>query len=181
MGSPSPPALPSAIRESSFSPAITAELERLSSSSAASQPLDLSRYEAQEPPSSLAPGQSPADALRQPLANAFVSASYLSSRTENLALLDRHGRNAWLLANYHLESDLRSLEKDLTDTKREIDLVNAARTRRQTDVRAEMQGLEENWRSGVGKVLETEIAVEELKAQIRQELRNQGSVEQQTA
>lgn len=86
-----------------------------------------------------------------------------------------HGRNAWLLSNYHLEDQLRSLERDLADTKRDIDLVNAARASRQTDVKAEMQGLEQNWRAGVGRVLETEIAVQELKEQIRQELRNKAN------
>ncbi|PNP41594.1 breast carcinoma amplified sequence 2 [Trichoderma gamsii] len=156
-------------REPSFSPAITAEFTRLASKQP-SQVLDLSRYEAQEIPTQSS--SKDIDALRNPLSNAFVSSSYLSSRAQNLKLLDAHGRNAWLLANYHLEDQLRSLERDLADTKRDIDLVNAARAARQNDVKAEMQGLEQNWRAGVGRVLETEIAVQELKEQIRQELRN---------
>lgn len=166
----SPPPEPSSSeREPSFSPAITAEFTRLASKQP-SQILDLSRYEAQEIP---APQSSKdIDALRTPLSNAFVSSSYLSSRAQNLKLLDAHGRNAWLLSNYHLEDQLRSIERDLADTKRDIDLVNAARASRQNDVKAEMQGLEQNWRAGVGRVLETEIAVQELKEQIRQELRN---------
>ncbi|KAL7920559.1 breast carcinoma amplified sequence 2 [Trichoderma austrokoningii] len=156
--------------QQSFSPAITTELTRLAAKQPP-QPLDLSRYEAQEiPPESSS--KKNVDALKQPLANAFISSSYLSSRAQNLRLLDAHGRNAWLLSNYHLEDQLRGLERDLADTKRDIDLVNAARASRQNDVRAEMQGLEQNWRAGVGKVLETEIAVQELKEQIRQELRN---------
>jgi pre-mRNA-splicing factor SPF27 len=35
-----------------------------------------------------------------------------------------------------------------------------------------MHTLEETWRKGVGRVLETEVAVEELKEQIRNEMRN---------
>ncbi|KAL6908904.1 Pre-mRNA-splicing factor SPF27 [Trichoderma evansii] len=165
----SPPSPTETPKESTFSPAIAAELERIASKTP-SQILDLSRYEAQEvPPKS---SSSDVEALRAPLSNAFVSSSYLSSRAQNLKLLDSHGRNAWLLSNYHLEGQLRSLERDLADTKRDIDLVNAARASRQNDVKGEMQGLEQNWRAGVGRVLETEIAVQELKEQIRQELRN---------
>lgn len=170
-----PPSSSAKEREPSFSPAITAEFTRLASKQP-SQILDLSRYEAQDIPAKSKSSPTNVDALRTPLANAFVSSSYLSSRAQNLTLLDAHGRNAWLLSNYHLEDQLRSLERDLADTKRDIDLVNAARASRQTDVKAEMQGLEQNWRAGVGRVLETEIAVQELKEQIRQELRNKANV-----
>ncbi|KAK1249951.1 hypothetical protein MKX08_009954 [Trichoderma sp. CBMAI-0020] len=170
--SPPPPPSKEQEREPSFSPAITAEFTRLASKQP-SQTLDLSRYEAQDIPAKST--SSGVDALRTPLSNAFVSSSYLSSRAQNLKLLDAHGRNAWLLSNYHLEDQLRSIERDLADTKRDIDLVNAARASRQTDVKAEMQGLEQNWRAGVGRVLETEIAVQELKEQIRQELRNKAN------
>ncbi|KAL6690264.1 Pre-mRNA-splicing factor SPF27 [Trichoderma pleuroticola] len=179
------PQPPSSTPESTFSPAIAAELARIASS-APSQPLDLSRYEAQDlppPPTkkstrskkSKASSASSAEASRQPLSNAFVSSSYLSSRAQNLSLLDAHGRNAWLLSNYHLEAELRSLERDLAATKRDMDLLNAARASRQTDVKGEMQGLEQNWREGVGRVLETEIAVQELREQIRQELRSRAA------
>ncbi|UKZ77946.1 hypothetical protein TrVFT333_005680 [Trichoderma virens FT-333] len=92
-----------------------------------------------------------------------------------------HGRNAWLLSNYHLEAELRSLERDLAATKRDMDLLNAARASRQNDVKAEMQGLEQNWREGVGRVLETEIAVQELREQIRQELRSRASAAEHPA
>ncbi|KAL7820302.1 Pre-mRNA-splicing factor SPF27 [Trichoderma aethiopicum] len=177
--STSTPSLPP-LREPSFSPAISAQLSLIQSSQPPQPPLDLSRYEAQElppPPSSSdeAPSESAQATTRRALQNAFVSSAYLSSRAQNLALLDAHGRNAWLLSNYHLEAELRSLERDLAATKRDIDLVNAARAARQTDVKAEMQGLEHNWRAGVGRVLETEIAVQELREQIRHELRSRAA------
>ncbi|EGR50633.1 uncharacterized protein TRIREDRAFT_57923 [Trichoderma reesei QM6a] len=169
------------LKEPSFSPAISAQLSRIQSSQPPQPPLDLSRYEAQELPpppssdSSSPPSEATAQATRRALQNAFVSSSYLSSRAQNLALLDAHGRNAWLLSNYHLEAELRSLERDLAAAKRDIDLVNAARAARQTDVKAEMQTLEHNWREGVGRVLETEIAVQELREQIRHELRTRAA------
>ncbi|KAL6810797.1 breast carcinoma amplified sequence 2 [Trichoderma sp. SZMC 28013] len=195
----SPPPPPSSTpSEPTFSPAIAAALTRIASSQP-SQPLDLSRYEAQELPpppppktstrskkskssSSSSASAAAVEASRQPLSNAFISSSYLSSRAQNLSLLDSHGRNAWLLGNYHLEAELRSLERDLAATKRDMDLLNAARASRQNEVKGEMQGLEQNWREAVGRVLETEIAVQELREQIRQELRSRAAaVEHATA
>ncbi|KAL6833187.1 breast carcinoma amplified sequence 2 [Trichoderma sp. SZMC 28015] len=179
-----PPPSSSSPQEPNFSPAIAAELARIASS-APSKPLDLSRYEAQElppPPTKKSTrskkssaAASAVEASRQPLSNAFISSSYLSSRAQNLSLLDSHGRNAWLLSNYHLEAELRSIERDLAATKRDMDLLNAARASRQNEVKGEMQGLEQNWREGVGRVLETEIAVQELREQIRQELRSRAA------
>lgn len=198
-----PPSSLPPLREPSFSPALATELSRVASSTPL-QPLSLSRYEAQElPPAPAAPSTTTSkstrrtrrgsassssassaaaitssyvnDDLRPVLSNAYVSAAYLAARNQNLALLDRHGANAWLVSNYHLEQSLRAVERDLAGVKRDIDLVNAARQRRQEDVRAEMLMLEESWRKGVGKVLETEVAVEELKAQVREELKNQSA------
>ncbi|KAI9172393.1 Pre-mRNA-splicing factor SPF27 [Paramyrothecium foliicola] len=169
----SPPPLPSSGRAPSFTPVLQAELDRLSSPDAAppQAPLDLSRYEAQEAPPT---GSSP-DALRAVLQNAYVSDAYLRARAQNLDLLDRWGKNAWLIGNYHLEAELRAVEKDLADVKRDIDIVNVERKRRQEDVKAEMLALDDNWRKGVSRVLETELAVEELKAQIREELRKKAA------
>uniref|UniRef100_A0A8H7N369 Pre-mRNA-splicing factor SPF27 n=1 Tax=Bionectria ochroleuca TaxID=29856 RepID=A0A8H7N369_BIOOC len=135
--------------EPSFSPAIQTELAR-------------------ETP---AP-DAPTDRLREVLENARVSDAYLASRRQNLELLDAYGKNAWLVGNHQLEAGLRRLEGDLADAKREIDIVNIERQRRQEDVKGEMHTLEETWRKGVGRVLETEVAVEELKEQIRNEMRN---------
>ncbi|KAH6899666.1 Pre-mRNA-splicing factor SPF27 [Thelonectria olida] len=150
---------PPAPSEPSFSPAIQTELSRIAASQPA-QPLDLSRYEA---PSSSA---NPSAALPP----AAVAQSYLASRHTNLALLDRWGKNAWLLGNHALEAELQALERDLAAAKRDVDLVNLERRNRQEAVGAEMTTLDETWRAGVGRVLETEVAVEELRARIREEL-----------
>ncbi|KFH45886.1 Pre-mRNA-splicing factor-like protein [Hapsidospora chrysogenum ATCC 11550] len=154
----------------SFTPAIQEELTRITSKTPL-QPLDLSRYEAQETP----PPTTPADRLHSVLTSAAVSDAYLSSRRQNLELLDRHGKNAWLIGNHHLEAELRGLETQLAEVKREVDLVNIQRQRRQAEVGPEMQMLEETWKKGVGRVLETEVAVEELKREIRDELRSRGA------
>ncbi|EGX90180.1 BCAS2 family protein [Cordyceps militaris CM01] len=169
--SPSPSSVPSH-REPSFTATMTTELQRIASATPL-QPLNLSRYEAQEPLPPPGSASAAAALLRTPLERAYVSAAYLAARNQNLQLLDRAGKNAWLLSNYHVEAQLRTLEAELAATKREVDLVNAARATRQNEVAAELQGLEENWKTRVGKVLETEIAVEELRQQIRDELRSQ--------
>ncbi|KAJ4204871.1 hypothetical protein NW767_004380 [Fusarium falciforme] len=153
------PPKPSSHPEPSFSPAIAAELARVSNSTPLA-PLDLSRYEA---PSPSAP---PAEALP----SAAVAHSYLSSRLTNLELLDRWGKNAWLLGNHALEAELQALERELAATKREVDIVNLERQKRQGAVGAEIKALDDTWRAGVGRVLETEVAVEELRGRIREEL-----------
>lgn len=124
--------------------------------------LDLTRYEAQEPPAAIP---------QETLAAAYTSSTYLASRTSHLALLDAHGKNAWLTGNYQLEAELRALEAELAATKADVDRVNIERKARQDEVGGEMEGLERDWRRGVGRVLETEVAVEELRSQIRDELR----------
>ncbi|KAH0595457.1 hypothetical protein MHUMG1_06632 [Metarhizium humberi] len=159
--------------EPAFSEAIQTELARVASSTALT-PLDTSRYEAQDlPPPGKGTGAGDAAPV---LGRAYTSAAYLRSRLQNLELLERHGAPAWLLANYHLEAALGRAEAELARTKGEVDEVNGARRRRQADVAAEMAGLEETWRTGVGRVLETELAVEELRASIREELRKKGAL-----
>ncbi|TWU71281.1 hypothetical protein ED733_001020 [Metarhizium rileyi] len=160
---PQPPRAATTPLSPTFSPAIQTELARVASSTPLT-PLSTRRYEAQDLVD---------DADAAPvLARAYTSAAYLSSRLRNLQLLESHGANAWLLSNYHLEAVLRRVEAQLAAARREVDEVNAARQRRQADVRAELLGLEEAWRSGVARVLETEVAVQELRASFRDELSN---------
>ncbi|GAB0137018.1 hypothetical protein EsDP_00005301 [Epichloe bromicola] len=156
-----------------FSPAMVTEMARIASATPLA-PIDTKRYEAQDLPGPSEPSTA-TQQLQSVLSKAYTSNAYLKSRIENLALLDQHGANAWLLSNYHSENELRSVEKELADTKRQIDEVNNLRARRQGQIKGEMEGLEETWRKGVGRVLETEIAVEELRAEIRQELRKRSA------
>ncbi|KAF5026172.1 hypothetical protein F66182_1736 [Fusarium sp. NRRL 66182] len=162
------PPKPASNPEPTFSPAMTAELERVSTSTPLA-PLDLSRYEAPSP------SASPATALPA----AAVAHSYLSSRLTNLELLDRWGKNAWLLGNHSLEAELQALERELASTKREVDILNLERQKKQQAVGAEMKTLDDTWRTGVGRVLETEVAVEELRRKIREELARKATQGQQ--
>lgn len=66
---------------------------------------------------------------------------------------------------------LAGLERELAERKGEVDRLAIERRRAQEGVAGEMRGLEEAWRAGVGSALETEVAVEGLKAEIRERLR----------
>ncbi|GKT50366.1 pre-mRNA-splicing factor SPF27 [Colletotrichum spaethianum] len=159
----------------SFSPLIELELERVASK----QPLkaiDLERYQTQEPfPDSEKPSTAEdRERLADSLQKAYIAYTYLDTRAQNLNLLDKWGKNAWLIGNWGLENELKSLERDLAETKRLIDVLTVARRRQQEEVAAEMKGLEETWKKGVGRTLETEIAVEQLRREILEEMRVRG-------
>ncbi|KAI0386751.1 Pre-mRNA-splicing factor SPF27 [Hypomontagnella monticulosa] len=165
----SPPPSLAPLPEPAFSPLITAELSRI----AAKQPLqaiDLSRYEA---PDDISSSTSPST-LQTELSRAYTAATYLSGRHTHLQLLDAFGKNAWLVGNWQLEAELRALERELEGAKKEIDVVNIQRRRVQDEVGGELKGLDETWRRGVGRVLETEIATEALRQQVLERQRGRG-------
>ncbi|KAI0009951.1 Pre-mRNA-splicing factor SPF27 [Xylariaceae sp. FL0662B] len=162
----SPPTLPLPQEQPTFSPLITAELTRVASK----QPLraiDLSRYEAPDSSSSPTP-TSPSTSSPSALARAHTAHAYLTARHAHLRLLDAYGRNAWLVGNWQLEAELARLERELAAARRDVDLVNLRRRGAQNDAAAgaELRGLEDAWRRGVGRVLETEVAAEALRQEV---------------
>lgn len=146
----------------SLTSAMQAEVQRYAdamSGGTKPQPLksiDLSRYEVDEDDSD--------DAAA--LSRAYTSQTYLRGRRAHLALLGQFGKNAWLVSNWQTEADLKALEDDLTETRKAVDLVTVQRQRAQNDAAGELRSLEETWRTGLGRVLETEAAAEELRLQI---------------
>ncbi|KAK1654343.1 Pre-mRNA-splicing factor SPF27 [Colletotrichum phormii] len=162
-------------KEPSFSSLVELELERVASK----QPLkaiDLERYQTQEPFSDSEATSTEEDRIRlaDSLQKAYISYAYLDTRAQNLNLLDKWGKNAWLIGNWGLENELKGFERDLAETKRLIDVLTVTRRRQQEEVAAEMKGLEENWKKGVGRTLETEIAVEQLRREVLEEMRVKG-------
>ncbi|KAF9892763.1 hypothetical protein FE257_001165 [Aspergillus nanangensis] len=168
------PSIP-AFSEPQFSPLIEQEIER----KAAGQPLtggiDVTRYEAPEPPiqsSEAGPNATPnLDEWRQTLQKAYTASSHLFMRHENLALLEENGKNAWLIGNSQLEDILRGLEKELAETKQAAEEVNKQRKIAQESNKGELAGLEESWRKGVGAILDVELAAENLRLQILEQRR----------
>ncbi|KAI0505935.1 Pre-mRNA-splicing factor SPF27 [Xylaria bambusicola] len=166
----SSPRAPTSYPAPTFTPLFQAELSRISSQ----QPLnaiDLTRYEAQDAPSPTC--QTPSH-LTPLISRAYTTHTYLQSRQTHLQLLDAYGKNAWLVGNWQTEADLAVLERELAAAKREIDVVNIQRRRLQDEVGEELKGLEEAWRKGVGRVLETEVATETLRHQVLAKQRGGG-------
>ncbi|KAK1831613.1 Pre-mRNA-splicing factor SPF27 [Podospora conica] len=135
--------------------------------------LDLTRYEA---PST--DPLAPAASLPSALSRAYTSHAYVSSRRAHLALLDAYGKNAWLVGNWYLEGELKAVERELAEARREIDLLTLARQGAQEAAGPEMKGLEEGWRRGVARVLEAEAAAEGLRREVLEGVRRRAAEEE---
>ncbi|PYH99279.1 hypothetical protein BO71DRAFT_314497 [Aspergillus ellipticus CBS 707.79] len=165
---PSIPACP----EPRFSALIQQEVDRKAAGLPWTSGVDLSRYEAPEPPARSADGTPDVEAWRRTLQKAYTASSHLSMRHENLALLEENGKNAWLIGNSQLEDILRELEKELAEIKEAAESVNKERKLAQEANKGEIAGLEETWRRGVGAILDVELAAEGLRLQILEQRRH---------
>lgn len=169
-----------------FTPAIAAELDRISSSADPSRPaklsaIDTKRYELEDDDEEEGQPAPTADYLASALSKAYTSATHIRLRRHHLALLDApEGRNAWLVANWQLEGELRALEAELAAAKRQVDILAIQRRRAQDDVSGELRGLEDSWKRGVGQVLEIEVATHRLRAEVESR-RNEALVAQAAA
>ncbi|PGG95649.1 pre-mRNA-splicing factor SPF27 [Blastomyces parvus] len=174
---PSIPALP----QFQFSSLMQKELDRKEANLPLTGGIDLSRYEAPEAPEdTLASGKEPAqvlDSWQQTLRKAYTASAHLSTRQENLGLLDAHGKNAWLIGNSQLEDILRRIEKELQDTKEATEAVHKERKMRQETARGELVGLEDAWRRGVGGIIDVELAAEKIRRDILARRRQQAEAQ----
>lgn len=103
-----------------------------------------------------------------------MSSTHLQNRVLNLSLLSTFGKNAWLVGNAQLEDILRGLERELVETRAQTEEVNKQRKAAQEACRGEMEVLEQSWQSGIGRVIETEVAAEKVRQEIL-ERRRQGA------
>ena len=150
------------------------ELDRKATGAPLTGGIDLSRYEEPEAPArstDTKTGTPNLDAWRETLRKAYTSSHHLSTRHENLALLEESGKNAWLIGNSQLEDILRGIEKELAETKEGIEGVNKQRKITQEGGKGELGGLEESWKRGVGAILDVEVASEGLRMQILEQRR----------
>ncbi|MCJ1250278.1 hypothetical protein MMC30_007504 [Trapelia coarctata] len=162
-----------------FSPLISAELARIAAKESLNA-IDTTRYEALEPPASPDPTSDETrpqllEEWRSALRKAYTSSTYLSNRLQNLALLDQFGKNAWLVGNSQLEEILKGIEKELVEARGEVEAVEADRRAAQEGVEGEMEGLDEGWRKGVGRLVEVLVAGEEVRHEIL-DRRREGAV-----
>ncbi|SMY18871.1 unnamed protein product [Zymoseptoria tritici ST99CH_1A5] len=163
------PSIP-AMRESKYSDLIEAEHARIAAGQPKSGGLDLSRYELLD-----APAKGDLEAWKVALQKAYASAEYLRGREINLSLLETYGKNAWLIGNSALEDELRTLEKEVEAAKIEGEQIQQARRTVQANAAGEMQGLEEGWKTGVGRMVETQAAGERLRMEILERKRQGAS------
>ena len=157
--------------ESNISGLMQKEIDRVASGMPRQGGIDLSRYEAPDEPSS----DSNADLWRKTLRNAYISSAYLSGRHMNLALLQELGKNAWLMGNSQLDEILKSLDKELEHLKEETDSVNRERKTMQESSRGEILALQDTWKQGIGRLLEVQLATENLREDILQRKRHHPS------
>jgi pre-mRNA-splicing factor SPF27 len=151
-----------------FSELFQKELERKADHAPMVGGIDLTRYEAPEKPAD----DSEIETWRKCLRQAYMSSSYLSGRLTNLSLLEEFGKNAWLISNSQLEDILRDLEKELSEQKEAVENINKSRKAAQGESRAELVGLEEAWKQGVGKAIEVQLATDGVRREILQRRRN---------
>ncbi|KAI5287664.1 hypothetical protein KEM54_005834 [Ascosphaera aggregata] len=155
---PSIPTFP----EPKFSTLIQGELDRKAANQPIKGGIDLTRYEAPEPPAQGAP----VSEWRSVLQAAYASAAHLTTRTENLKLLEQNGKNVWLTSNAETEAVLKSLEKQVAELKEEGERINRERKLRQEGGKGELVALEEAWRKSISGIIEVEIAMENLRKAI---------------
>lgn len=146
-----------------WSPALVEEHERIASGAQRVQGIDMSRYEAVDAPEE---GSEDVVQYRNALQKAYAQSSYLTWREMNLGMLEKYGKNSWLISNSQLEHILKQLEVELAETKKTLVEEEGIRKTQQEAVAGEMLGLEESWKKGIGKIIETELAVEDLRQQI---------------
>ncbi|KAK2744417.1 hypothetical protein FQN57_004314 [Myotisia sp. PD_48] len=167
-----------------FSSFFQQELDRKAKNDPMTGGIDLSRYEAPDPPASAqSPNADPITVIndwRKTLQQAYAASEHLSTRQENLELLSAHGKNAWLIGNSQLEEILRQSEKELQEIKDATELVNKERKTKQEIARGELTGLEDAWRRALSGTIDTEIATQNLRMEILDKRRQQAQQQLQS-
>ncbi|EMD86450.1 hypothetical protein COCC4DRAFT_193824 [Bipolaris maydis ATCC 48331] len=133
--------------------------------------IDLKRYEDLDAPENTNPTTDEdrpelLERWSKALKQAYTSSEYVQGRLTQLSLLEKFGKNAWLVGNSQLEDILKSIEAELASLKKQQEETDMARRAQQDSVSGEIKTLEETWKKGLGRLLETEVAAEGLKQQI---------------
>lgn len=160
------PALP-AEQQISFPDLLAKELDRIASGQPREGGIDPARYEEPDEPSA----NDDAATWRRSIRNAYVSSAYLEGRHINLALLEELGKNAWLVGNSQLDGILKDLDQELAFLKEEVDSVNRERKLAQEGSKGEILALEDTWRRSIGRVIEVQLATDQLRQNNRRPTR----------
>ncbi|KAL1792469.1 hypothetical protein ACET3X_008976 [Alternaria dauci] len=138
--------------------------------------VDLKRYEDLDAPENTSPTTDDdrpelLQRWNKALKQAYTSAEYVQGRLTQLGLLEKFGKNAWLVGNSQLEDILKAIEADLAHVRKQHEEAEMLRRSQQANASGEIKTLEDTWKKGVGRVLETEVAAEGLKLQILEKRR----------
>ncbi|MCJ1288201.1 hypothetical protein MMC26_007556 [Xylographa opegraphella] len=101
------------------------------------------------------------EAWKTKFQDSYASSVHLQTRLQNLMLLNQFGKNAWLIGNAQLEGILKEIERKLLETKEQIGEVGQIRQFTQEGVKREMDGLCEEWKKGIGRLVEVQLAIEQ--------------------
>ncbi|KAF2832341.1 hypothetical protein CC86DRAFT_340767 [Ophiobolus disseminans] len=172
-----PALIPAAKYQPQFSNFIEREHARLDGDATSKlSGIDMKRYEDLDAPENTNPTSDEdkpelLERWNKALKQAYTSSEYVEGRLTQLGLLEKFGKNAWLVGNSQLENILKGIETELADVRKQQEEVESIRRSQQESVQGEIQTLEETWKKGVGRVLETEVAAEGLKQQILEKRR----------
>lgn len=108
------------------------------------------------------------EVTKSALRAAYANITYLRDRQTNIALLEEYGKNAWLIGNSHSDEIQKRLQNELEKVKAQSESTNKIRRAAQEDSRGELLGLEETWKQGIGRIIETQLATDQLRQQILQ-------------
>jgi pre-mRNA-splicing factor SPF27 len=108
----------------------------------------------------------------------LVASEFFVNRSDNLALLETYGSNAWLIGNAIQEHSLGVLESELARLKEEGVGVNRERKRENLEFGGEIGKLEGRWRKALRGVVEVEIGCALLEEEVHQ-LRAQSERQEQ--
>ncbi|KAH7130269.1 Pre-mRNA-splicing factor SPF27 [Dendryphion nanum] len=172
-----PALIPAAAYTPNFSDLIEQEHARLLTDPTSKlSAIDLKRYQDPDAP----PNTDPTSDEDRPeilakwekaLKAAYVNSEYLNGRITELGLLEKFGKNAWLIGNSQLEDILKNIEAELAVVRKQQEEVEILRRSQQEVVQGEIVTLEKAWKEGIGRVIEAEVAAEGLKQQILEKRR----------
>lgn len=172
-----PSLIPAAAYTPKFSQFIEQEHARLQADPTSKlSAIDLKRYQEPETPPNTDPTSDEdrpelLDKWEKTLKAAYVNSEYVNGRLTELGLLEKFGKNAWLIGNSQLEAILKSIETELALVRKEHEEVETIRRSQQEAVHGEITTLEKTWKEGIGRVIEAEVAAEGLKQQILEKRR----------
>ena len=140
-----------------------AEFERLS----ARQPMEMLSMKRYELPTPAAGQKNDITAWNDSVENSLAQLEHMSTRIENLELLEKFGANGWKSHNELLSKMVESAQKHLSNLRREIQETNWQRKSDQMSISVKLQSANDEWNDLVHKNFDIEAACLKLQQEIR--------------